>query len=139
MTFAKLNRDVHVFSFKSRFAGSTFHDVHVVDASNPPLRAHGPALAQANSYGWHHDFEDVFIAQTAGVKDDYFRANTVARDVVVLPARGRFSQSEKNLRDVVKNVAPLRDGHEMYMGTQLGGSGDLHLRLGVVPIGHERA
>lgn len=32
-----------------------------------------------NSYGWHYDFEDVFIAQTAGAKDYYFRANTVAR------------------------------------------------------------
>jgi hypothetical protein len=36
-----------------------------------------------NSYGWHYDFEDVFIAQTAGVKDYYFRANTVARDTVL--------------------------------------------------------
>lgn len=32
-----------------------------------------------NSYGWHYDFEDVFIAQTAGAKDYYFRDNTVAR------------------------------------------------------------
>lgn len=32
-----------------------------------------------NSYGWHYDFEDVFIAQTLGVKDYYFRENTVAR------------------------------------------------------------
>src|SRR5688572_24046472 len=39
--------------------------------------------AGTNSYGWHYDFEDVFIAQTAGVKDYYFRANTVARDVVL--------------------------------------------------------
>jgi len=36
--------------------------------------------AATNSYGWHYDFEDVFIAQTAGVKDYYFRQNTVARD-----------------------------------------------------------
>ncbi len=36
-----------------------------------------------NSYGWHYDFEDVFIAQTAGVKDYYFRPNTVARDQVL--------------------------------------------------------
>jgi 50S ribosomal protein L16 3-hydroxylase len=36
-----------------------------------------------NSYGWHYDFEDVFIAQTAGIKDYYFRANTVARDTVL--------------------------------------------------------
>jgi len=36
-----------------------------------------------HSYGWHYDFEDVFIAQTAGVKDYYFRENTVARDAVL--------------------------------------------------------
>jgi 50S ribosomal protein L16 3-hydroxylase len=35
--------------------------------------------AGTNSYGWHYDFEDVFIAQTAGIKDYYFRANTVDR------------------------------------------------------------
>jgi 50S ribosomal protein L16 3-hydroxylase len=31
-----------------------------------------------HGFGWHYDDEDVFIAQTAGVKDYYFRANTVA-------------------------------------------------------------
>jgi hypothetical protein len=40
-----------------------------------------PALS--NSYGWHYDFEDVFIVQTGGVKDYYFRANTVARHTVL--------------------------------------------------------
>jgi hypothetical protein len=39
--------------------------------------------AGTNSYGWHYDFEDVFIAQTAGVKDYYFRPNTVALDAVL--------------------------------------------------------
>jgi 50S ribosomal protein L16 3-hydroxylase len=34
--------------------------------------------AGTNSFGWHFDFEDVFITQTLGVKDYYFRANTVA-------------------------------------------------------------
>jgi hypothetical protein len=32
-----------------------------------------------NSFGWHYDFEDVFVAQTLGAKDYYFRDNTVAR------------------------------------------------------------
>jgi 50S ribosomal protein L16 3-hydroxylase len=36
-----------------------------------------------NSYGWHYDFEDVFIAQTAGQKDYYFRDNTVATDTAL--------------------------------------------------------
>ena len=30
-------------------------------------------------FGWHWDFEEVFIAQTAGIKDYYFRDNTVDR------------------------------------------------------------
>ncbi len=36
--------------------------------------------AATNSFGWHYDFEDVFVAQTRGIKDYYFRDNTVARD-----------------------------------------------------------
>jgi 50S ribosomal protein L16 3-hydroxylase len=36
-----------------------------------------------HSYGWHYDFEDVFIAQVTGAKDYYFRDNTVARHTVL--------------------------------------------------------
>jgi hypothetical protein len=39
--------------------------------------------AGTHSYGWHYDFEDVFIAQTAGVKDYFFRENTVARETLL--------------------------------------------------------
>jgi 50S ribosomal protein L16 3-hydroxylase len=39
--------------------------------------------AGTNSYGWHYDFEDVFIAQTAGIKDYFFRENTIAMDTVL--------------------------------------------------------
>lgn len=35
--------------------------------------------AGTQTFGWHFDLEDVFIAQTVGSKDYYFRANTVAR------------------------------------------------------------
>lgn len=38
----------------------------------------------ANGFGWHYDAEDVFIVQTAGWKDYYFRRNTVDPE----PARG---------------------------------------------------
>jgi hypothetical protein len=31
-----------------------------------------------HGFGWHYDDEDVYIAQTAGTKDYYFRRNTVA-------------------------------------------------------------
>lgn len=39
--------------------------------------------AGTHGFGWHYDFEDVFIVQTAGAKDYYFRANTVDRDAPV--------------------------------------------------------
>lgn len=32
-----------------------------------------------HSFGWHYDLEDVFVVQTMGIKDYYFRDNTVAR------------------------------------------------------------
>jgi 50S ribosomal protein L16 3-hydroxylase len=38
-----------------------------------------------HGFGWHYDLEDVFIAQTAGVKDYYFRENTVERDAPFPP------------------------------------------------------
>jgi 50S ribosomal protein L16 3-hydroxylase len=34
-------------------------------------------------FGWHYDREDVFIAQTHGIKDYFFRANTVTRDLLL--------------------------------------------------------
>ena len=54
-------------SFERHLAG----EVHV-QLYATPRRSH--------SYGWHYDFEHVFIAQTRGVKDYYFRANSVSRD-----------------------------------------------------------
>ena len=36
--------------------------------------------AGTHSFGWHYDFEDVFIVQTLGVKDYFMRENTVARN-----------------------------------------------------------
>jgi 50S ribosomal protein L16 3-hydroxylase len=39
--------------------------------------------AGTQTFGWHYDFEDVFIAQTAGMKDYHFRDNTVARGTPV--------------------------------------------------------
>jgi 50S ribosomal protein L16 3-hydroxylase len=54
-----------------------------------PGRSHG--------FGWHYDDEDVFIAQTEGVKDYYFRANTVA-DQPASPAMfARFFEEASTL------------------------------------------
>lgn len=43
-------------------------------------------------FGWHYDDEDVFIAQTAGAKDYFFRKNTVEcfRSSGTAPDFGRF-------------------------------------------------
>jgi 50S ribosomal protein L16 3-hydroxylase len=41
--------------------------------------------AGTQTFGWHFDFEEVFIAQTVGMKDYYFRDNTVARQVAMGP------------------------------------------------------
>lgn len=35
--------------------------------------------AGTHTFGWHYDLEDVFIAQSAGKKDYYFRENTVSQ------------------------------------------------------------
>lgn len=41
--------------------------------------------AGTQTFGWHYDWEDVFVAQTVGSKDYHFRANTVARDAPLSP------------------------------------------------------
>jgi 50S ribosomal protein L16 3-hydroxylase len=38
-----------------------------------------------HGFGWHYDLEDVFIAQTEGIKHYYFRDNTVERDTPFPP------------------------------------------------------
>jgi hypothetical protein len=38
-----------------------------------------------HGFGWHYDAEDVFIAQTIGAKDYFFRANTVEADAPFPP------------------------------------------------------
>jgi 50S ribosomal protein L16 3-hydroxylase len=51
-----------------------------------PARTHG--------FGWHYDFEDVFIAQTLGAKSYYFRPNTVDSDAP-LGSQPDFSKYER--------------------------------------------
>ncbi len=41
--------------------------------------------AGTHGFSWHYDAEDVFIAQTIGVKDYYFRENTVEHDTPFPP------------------------------------------------------
>jgi 50S ribosomal protein L16 3-hydroxylase len=58
----------------SSFARTLPGEVHVQLYATP---------AGTNSFGWHFDFEDVFIVQTLGVKEYYFRANTVALETAL--------------------------------------------------------
>jgi hypothetical protein len=53
------------------------------------------APADTHGFGWHFDAEHVFIAQTAGVKDYYFRANTVSPPREAKPDFTRF-RSERS-------------------------------------------
>jgi ribosomal protein L16 Arg81 hydroxylase len=59
--------------------------------------------ASTYGFGWHYDFEDVFIAQTKGVKEYFLRDNTVDRD----RARGTCPDFER-FRDEVSALATVR-------------------------------
>jgi hypothetical protein len=50
-----------------------------------------------HGFGWHHDAEHVFIAQTAGAKDYYFRANTVSPPHEALPDFALFRRERSPL------------------------------------------
>ena len=63
-----------------------------------------------HGFGWHYDFEDVFIAQTAGMKDYYFRANTVCPDVEPGPAFHRYPEERSPL-----HTARLVAGDWLYI------------------------
>ena len=38
-----------------------------------------------HGFGWHYDREDVFIAQTCGTKDYFFRENTITQTCCTMP------------------------------------------------------
>lgn len=66
--------DAGLAALASAFSAVLPGEVHIQLYATP---------AGTNSYGWHYDFEDVFIVQTEGIKDYYFRDNTVARDTLL--------------------------------------------------------
>jgi ribosomal protein L16 Arg81 hydroxylase len=59
--------------------------------------------AGTHSFGWHYDFEDVFIVQTTGVKEYFLRDNTVERQ----RARGTCPDFER-FRHEVSPLAVVR-------------------------------
>lgn len=67
--------------------------------------------AGTHGFGWHYDDEDVFILQTEGVKDYYFRANTVMPEVSASDARfDRFYDEASPLQ-----TARLEPGDVLYL------------------------
>lgn len=58
--------------------------------------------ASTHGFGWHYDAEDVFIAQTAGEKDYYFRENTVEADTPFPP---------KDFQAYHAETSPLQTAH----------------------------
>lgn len=68
--------------------------------------------AGTQTFGWHYDWEDVFIAQTVGSKDYHFRANTVARDLPFSP-RPDFSKVRRETSPLF--AATLLPGDWLYI------------------------
>jgi 50S ribosomal protein L16 3-hydroxylase len=65
-----------------------------------------------HGFGWHYDAEHVFIVQTAGVKDYFFRENTVTRETphAVRYDFGRFRDETSPLQ-----IARLLPGDVLYL------------------------
>ena len=47
--------------------------------------------AETHGFSWHYDAEEVFIVQTAGVKDYLLRENTVAASAAAMPNLVEFA------------------------------------------------
>jgi ribosomal protein L16 Arg81 hydroxylase len=63
-------------------------------------------------FAWHYDAEDVFIVQTAGVKDYYFRANTVS---CADPTTGRHDFGDLRRESSPVQTARLVPGDFLYL------------------------
>ena len=85
-----------------------------MEATLPGARAEVQLFVTPGSthgFGWHYDDEDVFIVQTVGAKDYFFRANTIASD---RPAHGdvfmRFAEEQSPIC-----TARLHAGDFLYL------------------------
>lgn len=88
------------------------------------------------TFGWHFDFEDVFIAQTLGTKDYYFRDNTVARHLLPGP-RPDFSVISRETSQLLS--ATLIPGDWLYIPSRWwhlvrSVEDALSISIGVVPF-----
>lgn len=97
----------------------------------------GPAHVQvfttpANTYGfsWHFDEEDVFIVQTIGVKEYYFRANTVTRATAGAAAFQSYPQEASPMF-----AATLRPGDFLYIPARWWHMADSHQDSLAISVG----
>lgn len=93
--------------------------------------------AATHGFGWHYDLEDVFIAQTAGVKDYYFRPNTADADVAFPP--GDFSGYHRETSPLM--TATLVAGDFLYIPSRwwhmaICKEDALSISVGLMPPGH---
>lgn len=91
--------------------------------------------AGTHGFGWHYDAEDVFIAQTAGHKDYFFRENTVERDAA-FPPRDFTGYHEETS---VLQTATLIAGDFLYIPARwwhmaLCREDSLSISVGVMPV-----
>lgn len=68
--------------------------------------------ADTHGFGWHYDFEDVFIAQTDGAKEYYFRQNTVDLTTPT-GAQPDFTRVRSEVTEV--GAARLEPGDWLYL------------------------
>jgi 50S ribosomal protein L16 3-hydroxylase len=93
--------------------------------------------AGTNGFAWHYDFEEVFIVQTAGVKDYYFRENTVdlTTPIGTQPSFEKFRDERGPLR-----TARLCPGDWLYIPSRWWHMArcqedSLSISIGVLPAG----
>jgi 50S ribosomal protein L16 3-hydroxylase len=109
------------------FARDLHAEVHIQLYATP---------ANTQTFGWHFDFEDVFIAQTVGTKDYYFRDNTVARHVIPGP-RPDFGAITEEISQLLS--ATLIPGDWLYIPSRWwhlvrSVEDALSISIGVVPL-----
>ena len=97
----------HHDSALARFADAFTRDL--------PGRAHIQLFVTpggTHGFAWHYDAEEVFITQTAGVKDYFFRANTVTTDA---PRAVRHDFSRFRDETSPLQTARLLPGDALYL------------------------